>query len=148
VGTITLPATGPVYLDANALIYSVETHPTFWPLLQPVWNAAKTGAVQFATSELSILECLVIPYRINNRTLIAAYERVFASIRFTILPISQPVLREAARLRATINKLRSPDAIHAATALLHPVGLFLTNDDAFRKVPGLPVTVLSHLLTP
>ena len=126
-GTIILPATGPVYLDANALIYSVETHPTYWPVLQPVWAAAKTGTAQFATSALSILECLVLPLRINNPTLIAAYERVFASIRLTVIPINEPILREAARIRATINKVRTPDAIHAATALLHPVGLFLTN---------------------
>lgn len=145
-GTIILPATGPVYLDANALIYSVETHPTFWPLLQPVWTAAKTGTVQLATSALSILECLVLPLRINNLALIAAYERVFASIRLSVIAIDEPILRGAARLRASINRLRTPDAIHAATALLHPVGLFLTNDDAFRKVPGLPVTVLSDLV--
>ncbi len=34
-GTLTLPASGLVYLDANPVIYTVEKHPVYGPLLQP-----------------------------------------------------------------------------------------------------------------
>jgi hypothetical protein len=40
VGAITVPSSGLVYLDANSFIYSVEKHPDFWPLIQPLWRAA------------------------------------------------------------------------------------------------------------
>jgi predicted nucleic acid-binding protein len=65
-----------------------------------------------------------------------------------LISIDETILREAARLRAIKTGLRTPDAIHAATALLNPPDMFLTNDPDFRKVPGLPVTLLSDLLTP
>ncbi len=32
-GTLILPASGLVYLDANPLIYTVEKHPVYGPLL-------------------------------------------------------------------------------------------------------------------
>ena len=40
-GTLTLPASGLVYLDANSVIYTVESHPVYGPLLQPLWQAAR-----------------------------------------------------------------------------------------------------------
>jgi hypothetical protein len=42
VGTLSLPASGRVYLDANPIIYTVEKHPDFGPLLQPLWQAAQS----------------------------------------------------------------------------------------------------------
>ncbi len=55
------------------------------------------------------------------------------------------ILREAARLRA-ITKLRTPDAIHAATALQIGCALFVTNDKGFKNVPSLPHVILDDLI--
>jgi predicted nucleic acid-binding protein len=148
VGSITLPPGGSIYLDANALIYSVETHPTYWLLLDPVWRGARAGRNQFVVSELVLLEVLVMPLRNGDTILVNGYERVLATPEFTVHAVNNPVLRRAAELRAAIPGLRTPDAIHVATALLNPPYTFLTNDPGFRRVPGLPVTVLSDLLTP
>ena len=63
-----------------------------------------------------------------------------------MVPITQAVLEEAANLRATLG-LRTPDAIHLATALLNGCALLVTNDRAFRRVPDLAVTVLSELVS-
>jgi predicted nucleic acid-binding protein len=52
------------------------------------------------------------------------------------------------RLRAAIPSLRTPDALHAATSRLRGCAQFLTNDDGFRKVPGLPVIILREVLVP
>jgi predicted nucleic acid-binding protein len=41
-------------------------------------------------------------------------------------------------------KLKTPDAIHAATALLAGCALFVTNDPAFKRIAGLPVGLLSE----
>ncbi len=147
-GVIVPPIGGIVYLDANALIYSVETHADFWPLLEPVWDLAQAGQLQLATSELSLLELLVGPIRNLDSNLILIYEGVLASPEVSVHPISQEILREAARLRASRKGLRTPDAIHAATGLVHPPSLFITNDSDFRKIPGLPVIVLKDLLKP
>jgi predicted nucleic acid-binding protein len=49
-------------------------------------------------------------------------------------------------VRAT-TRLKTPDAIHAATALREGCTLFLTNDAQFRTIANLPVTVLQEVLT-
>jgi predicted nucleic acid-binding protein len=49
-------------------------------------------------------------------------------------------------LRAGLTRLRTPDAIHAATALELGVALFVTNDFGFRGVPDLPAAVLADVL--
>jgi predicted nucleic acid-binding protein len=64
-----------------------------------------------------------------------------------LLPITQMILRDAARLRAT-TKLKTPDALHLATAQRASCALFITNDVGFRGVAGLPLVILDDLLNP
>jgi predicted nucleic acid-binding protein len=55
------------------------------------------------------------------------------------------VFEDAASIRAE-TRLKTPDAIHAATAMRAECALFITNDTDFRRVEGLPVVVLDDLL--
>lgn len=61
-GSLTIPLAGLVlYFDANAVIYSVERHPVYWPLLQPLWQAAKGKSIEIVSSDLTLMETLVGP---------------------------------------------------------------------------------------
>lgn len=146
-GALSLPASGLVYLDASPIIYTVEKHPVYGPLVQPLWQAAQAKAIEVVTSELAIMETLVGPLKSGDTTLERAYEQALLGTEMRLLPITQPVLREAARLRAT-TRLKTPDALHAATARQAACALFVTNDVGFRGVAGLPLVVLDDLLTP
>ena len=146
-GVITLPASGQVYLDANPIIYTVEKHPIYGPLLQPLWAAAQANTFEVITSELAILECFVGPLKRNDAALLIDYEAALFGTEMRLLPITQSVLRDGAQLRATTN-LKTPDAIHAATSLQAGCALFVTNDRRFRSVAGLAVVVLDDLRTP
>ena len=42
-GTLTLPSTGPIYLDASGFIYSVERIEPYCTLLEPMWRQAQVG---------------------------------------------------------------------------------------------------------
>jgi predicted nucleic acid-binding protein len=146
-GSLSVPASGLVYLDTNPVIYSVEKHPTYWPLLEPVWQAAKAGTVEIVSSDLTLLETLIGPIKSNDSALASAYEQLFQQAQTRLLPITHAVLREAARLRAT-TKLKTPDAVHLATARTASCVLFITNDGGFRAVAGLPLAILDDLLKP
>ncbi len=87
-----------------------------------------------------------MPLRQGNLILQAAYQAALFESDLVLLPLTQEILREAARLRAEIAGLRTPDALHAATALVAGCTLFLTNDTGFRRVPGLPLTLLDDVL--
>jgi predicted nucleic acid-binding protein len=147
VGSLNVPASGLEYIDANPIIYTVETHPVYGPLLQPLWQAALTRTIEVVSSELVLLETLVGPLKSGITQLERDYEQALLGTDMRLIPITQPILREAARLRAT-TRLRTPDALHAATALQAGCALFVTNDVGFRGVPGLPVVILDDLLTP
>jgi predicted nucleic acid-binding protein len=144
-GSLTLPLAGQVYLDTQAIIYSVETHARYWPVLEPLWQTARTGNVHLVSTELALMETLVGPLRSGDARLTTAYEQIFQSAEVRLLPITQAVLREAAQLRANIPSLRTPDALHAATARLSDCALFVTNDTGFRRVPGLPLALLDDV---
>jgi predicted nucleic acid-binding protein len=136
-----------VYLDANPIIYSVEKHPAFGPLLQPLWQAAQAKSIEVVSSDLVLMEALVGPLKSGDTSLEKAYEQALLGTDIRLLPITQSILREAARLRAT-TKLKTPDAIHAATGSDAGCAMFITNDAGFRGVVSLPLVILTDLLTP
>jgi predicted nucleic acid-binding protein len=144
VGALTLPKAGLVYVDTSPVIYSVEKVAPYAAVVDPLWDAMELGAIQVATSELTLLEALVVPFKQNDVYLIAAFENILTDTALSLISIDLAILRSAARLRAITN-LKTPDSIHAATALDAGCNLFITNDAAFRRVPGLNVTVLSQL---
>lgn len=146
-GAITLPTTGVVYVDANAIIYTVEKHPLYGPLLEPLWLAAQAKTIEVLSSELALMECLTGPLKRANLVILKKYEHAFVGTDMRLLPITQSILRDAAQLRAT-TKLRTPDAIHAATGSQAGCALFVTNDVGFCSVAGLPVVILDNLRTP
>jgi predicted nucleic acid-binding protein len=147
-GSLILPATGPVYADAQIFIYSVEKHPTYAPALRPLWEAVDRGDFEVVSSELTLLETLIGPLKQGDVALEADYENVFVSPGIRLLPITAPILRTAARHRAVLSRLRTPDALHAATGGSCGCTLFLTNDVIFRRIPGLPVIILDDVLGP
>jgi predicted nucleic acid-binding protein len=147
VGSLTLPPSGLVYVDANPIIYSVEKHPVFGPLLQPLWQAAQAKSIEVGSSDLVLLEVLVGPLARGDAALEMAYDQALGGTDLRLLPVTQPILREAARLRAG-TKLKTPDAIHAATASAAGSVLFVTNDAHFRGNVTMPLIILADLLTP
>lgn len=147
-GGLTLPDSGVVYLDTNSIIYSVERIEPYRSLLLPVWSAAQAGNFAIVTSDLTLHEVLVKPLKDGNSRLADGFrDLLLRTAEVRMLPITHAVLERAASLRATLN-IKTPDAIHAATALLAGCRLFLTNDEGFRRVPGLALTMLKDALPP
>jgi predicted nucleic acid-binding protein len=144
-GQLNIPSSATIYLDTQVIIYTVEANPNYFSLLQPLWLKFQTGEIELMTSELTLLETLVFPLKNANTILVRDYEQLLLSSEIQLVPITQSVLRTAANLRANTN-LKTPDAIHAATAIGEGCTLFLTNDNGFRNVPNLSVVILSDVL--
>jgi predicted nucleic acid-binding protein len=140
-GQLTIPNSATVYTDTSVFIYSIEVNPDYYPVLEPLWTKFYAGAVEIVSSELTLMEVLVVPMRDRDDSLVNTYKQLLLASNLRLMPINQPILREAARLRATTN-LKTPDAIHATTALSalqneswrNRTALFLTNDGQFRTV--------------
>lgn len=144
-GRLTFPRGSRVYLDTAPIIYGVEEHGSYWAALEPFWNSVKNAEIEVVTSELSLLETLVVPMRDEDADLIAGYETLLTASQVGLVPITLSILRTAARLRATQN-FKTPDAIHAATAVLSNCDHLVSNDTGFRRLAAIEVTILSDLI--
>ena len=144
-GPLILPAGGAVYVDANAIIYSVERIEPYRELLAPMWEEASAGRFTLASSELVLLETLVKPLREDNARLEMLFRSIFAAAEMDLIPASLAIWEDAARIRAETG-LATPDAVHAATALHTGCAAFITNDTDFRRVESLPVVILDDLV--
>lgn len=135
-----------LYLDANVIIYAAEGGPLLSNKLHSLLLRVDRDELQAITSELTLAEVLVKPFRDGDDQLAANYQRrLVDGPTLGVRPVSREVLVGAARLRATVNALKLADAIHAATSQLHQCTTFLTNDQRFEGVPNLPVLLLSNL---
>lgn len=145
-GSLNLPGSGEVYVDTSIVIYGVEKVKPYAQLLEPLWSALRTGAVTLVTSELTWLETLVKPFRDGNTGLEQLFRDFLTAREVRLVPADLGLWERAAQLRPL--GLRTPDALHAATALEARCSRFLTNDPIFVRVAGLPVAVLKDLLPP
>ena len=140
-----LPSGGLIYVDSPAIIDSVERVEPYGALLDPLWRQVGSRRRSVVCSELVVLETLVKPMREGNGALVRKLRSVLDSSDVGLVPATRPVWEEAARIRA-LTGLKTPDALHAATAISVGCDLFITNDSDFRRVDSLPVVILDDLL--
>ena len=113
-------------VDSNIIIYAAKPeHESLRRLI-----AEKAPAV----SAVSYVE--VLGYHRLEEQERRHFEAFFGSAR--ILPLSQPVLDEAVRLRQA-RKMSLGDALVAGTALTHRLTLITRNVDDFSKIEGLSI---------
>ena len=124
-----------VYLDTCIVIYIVEENSKFLPLIERI--SQTTRDLSFTVSPLTELECMVLPLRTNNRDLLDKFGVWFENT--PQLAPNRQVFLEAARLRADLQSLRTPDAIHIAAAQYYGVDEFWTNDDRLKNVTEIPI---------
>ena len=144
-GPLILPTHGPVYLDANGFIYSVERVEPYRTLLEPMWQQARAGEFDVASSDITVLETLVKPLREDDKVVEMLLRSMFDAHEVSLIPAARELWEDSARIRADTG-LKTPDAPHAATSLSAGCTLFVTNDGDFRRVRGLPVVVLDDLI--
>jgi predicted nucleic acid-binding protein len=145
-GRLVFPPHARVALDTSALIYSVEKIAPYFELLAPLWQSAKQNQIQLFGSELLLLETLVKPIQQGDLILESALRNLLTNSReFSLLPITRVVLDAACLLRVQ-HRIRTPDAIHLATAQLAKCDHVLTNDTDWRRVTSLNVVLLDDYL--
>lgn len=134
-----------VYLDANIVIYAVEGLPTYIDQIRALMTAVNASEIIAVTSDLTLAETLVKPFKDQQPALQQAY-KVFLTPTpaLEVVPVSRAILEYSAQLRAT-TKLKLPDAIHMATALRHQCDPFLTNDEVFKSLNLAQVKMLSEV---
>lgn len=94
---------------------------------------------------ITLTETLMKPIQVGDQFLIDAYNELLTETDYVRLISITPVIAEkAAHLRARYN-LRTPDALHLATAIEAGCDAFLTNDLGLNRLTEVQVLILDKL---
>lgn len=108
-------------------------------------NAIDEGQVVAFSSVITLTEILSHPLKLGNKQLEQQYRDILLhSATYHLLAVTQELAADAALLRARHN-LRTPDALHVASAGSSLCDLFLTNDKGIKRVNELPVVLVDEI---
>jgi predicted nucleic acid-binding protein len=134
-----------VALDTCIFIYQWEASPRYSPLTNVIFSGIEDGSVEAVTSTITMTELMVHPYRDHD---VVRVNELFGLLStYPNLEWVTPYLEiaaSAAELRAQY-RLRTPDALQAATALHCGASAFITNDPVFQQGTNLEVLILDNL---
>lgn len=140
-----LAGVGLLCIETAPFIYYTESRAGYVDKMRAIFQRAQDAQITVVTSVITLTECLMKPLRDNDTNLVTAYNAMLRSTRRVRLePVDVTVAGRAADLRAKYN-LRTPDALHIATALVAGCDAFLTNDLALKRVTEIQVLALDDL---
>jgi predicted nucleic acid-binding protein len=120
------------------IIYVIERHPKFAPAVE-AWLIA--NPCDLVSNELGRMECLIVPTRSNDTALIADFEDYFQNRVAELVPLTRAVFDRAVQIRAA-TKIKTPDALHLASAIESGCDLLLTNEPGLTSCPGIRVVLI------
>jgi predicted nucleic acid-binding protein len=116
---------GRIALDTSVFIYQLEANTRYLPLTDLIFSWLERPAAKAVTFNIVMTELLVAPYRDSDEQRVDEFY--------------------ALRLRA-VHRLRTPDALQAATAAYAAAAALITNDAVFERVESFETLVLERLL--
>jgi len=120
------------YLDACVAIYYVEHHPTLYPRVKSALFRPGGEDVTPVFSDLTRMECRVLPLRRQDMQLLDRYDTFFGLSDSDHVAMDAAVFDLATELRAQ-HALKTPDALHLAVAIHSGCDEFWTRDARLAK---------------
>ena len=133
-------------LDAAPLIYFFEQHQSYHQRMLRIMKKIDQGFMQGVVSTIVLTEILYYPLKLGHTTLAHHYTTLLStSTSFNMVAVDPIIAYRAAALR-TMYALRTPDAIHLATAIEASCDAFLTNDKQLKRVQDIQILLLDDLI--
>ena len=134
-----------VYLDSNLYIYVFEGVETYRTRMVELLSVIDSRDIVVIASELLFTEILPRPVKEGRQDLAERYlDLVRNTPRIHLVSVDRPVILRSVHLRAEFG-LRSMDALHLATALVHGCETFITNDRRLARIDLIRVFTLDDL---
>jgi len=134
-----------VYIETAPFIYFVEEHQLYSKKMENVFNVVDRQSIEIITSVITLSETLAKPLKVGDSTVEQGYRRLLQQTQHvSLVSVNTAIADETAQLRARYN-LRTPDALHLATAMKTNCDVFLTNDLVYRRVQEIVILILGEL---
>jgi predicted nucleic acid-binding protein len=136
-----------IALDTCIFIYQIEANPQYVSVTAEIFNWLEQAACSGVTSAITMTELLVRPYQERDNQRVDQFYSLFSTfpnLEWKVLTLEIADL--AARFRADY-RLRTPDAIQAATAAHAGATGFFTNDFSFKRIETFETLILDTLVS-
>jgi uncharacterized protein len=121
-------------LDTMVFIYFLERHPSHYTTAKTLFQRIEKGEIRAVISSLIFAELLVPIYRNKDIKQAETIFRLLSNFpNMHIVSVTPQISVRAAQIRS-IHGMRTPDAIHAATALEASADAIITRDKEFQKI--------------
>lgn len=143
----TLTESDSIFIDTSIISYVLAEHPIYVEVAEQVLRTVQSRATTGIISIITLVEILTVPEQRGDDEASRAYEMYLRNFpHLTIREVDFEVARTAAQIRGKF-KLRTPDALQIATALVAKATLIITNDKQWRGKTGtIPVLILDDFL--
>lgn len=136
-----------IFLDTAPVIYFIEAHHQFGPLVKQVAELMNNNRIQAVTSVLTLSEVLPKPIETGNEKLVEKFKTYLKNgPNLTLLPIGETIGEAAGALRGKYPFLKTVDAVQIAAALDAEADIFLTNDKKLSGIKEIKILVLSDFI--
>ncbi len=133
-------------IDTMIFIYHFEGNNEYIPFTRALFGLVEDGVIEGKTSVITRLEILVAPERRNNKLMVDRYKMVLERFpHLEVVSVDAQVTDLAAIIRAKY-RVRAPDAIQLATAILKGVQAFVTNDESLKRVREIEVLNIKDIV--
>jgi len=135
-----------IALDTSIFIYHLEANPKYLAYTDPIFFWLERSESTAITSTITMTELLVLPYREGDEQRANDFYGLLSTYpNLDWVAPNLEIAELAARIRA-LHRLRTPDALQAATAAHSQATGLITNDAVFERVEGFQTLVLDELL--
>jgi predicted nucleic acid-binding protein len=135
-----------IALDTSVFIYQMEANERYLALTDAVFAWVERAGHEAVTSTITMTELLVPSYRDNDEHRVDAFYGLlstYPNLRWIAPDLEAADL--AAKLRAQY-RMRTPDALQAATAIRENATGLITNDPGFVRIGGFETAVLDRFV--
>lgn len=132
-----------VYFDTNIFIYAFEATARYRLQLEALAKLLDDESCVVFTSEFTLAELLTKPFRDNMLEAVAGYRDMLEDSTIRLAPVTRSILIRSAMLRGQLG-IKTPDAVHVATAVDSGCSAFLTNDSAIRLPKRIELVLFSQ----
>ena len=135
-----------VALDTSVFIYQIEANARYLPFTDHIFSWLEQAGGHGVTSTVTMTELLVQPYREFDEPRVHGFfglPATFPNLQW-VAP-SLEIADLAARIRAA-HRLRTPDALQAATAVHAGATGLVSNDRVFKRLGAFETLVLEQLV--
>lgn len=131
-----------VYLDSCIIIYLTEGRADLRDRISRGLLATEDTPPTVVFTDLSRLECRVKPLAAGDATILANYDEFFATPGYVKFVIDTAAFDLATELRAR-HGLKTPDALHLASAIASGCDEFWSNDERLATAMDVRLRMLT-----